>query len=32
MDRTLDFWTEPDDVTRARTGAVPASLFAWQGR
>jgi hypothetical protein len=32
MDRTIDFWTEPDDVTRARTGAVPASLFAWQGR
>jgi hypothetical protein len=31
-DRTIDFWNEPDDVTRARTGAVPVSLFAWQTR
>ena len=31
-DRTHDFWTEPDDVSRARTGAVPVSLFAWQTR
>lgn len=31
-DRTLAFWREPDDVTRARTGAVPANLFAWPTR
>jgi len=31
-DRTIEFWNEPDDVSRARTGAVPASLFAWQTR
>lgn len=31
-DRKLDFWTEPDDVSRARTGSVPSSLFAWQTR
>lgn len=31
-DRTLAFWHEPDDLSRARTGAVPASLFAWQAR
>lgn len=31
-DRTIDFWTEPNDVSRARTGAVPVSLFAWQTR
>ena len=31
-DRVLDFWSEPDDVTRARTGAVPVTLFAWQAR
>lgn len=31
-ERTQDFWTEPDDVSRARTGAVPVSLFAWQTR
>ena len=31
-ERTRDFWTEPDDVSRARTGAVPVSLFAWQTR
>jgi hypothetical protein len=31
-DRTFAFWREPDDVSRARTGAVPASLFAWQTR
>jgi hypothetical protein len=28
-DRTQTFWREPDDVTRARTGPVPSSLFAW---
>jgi hypothetical protein len=28
-DHTQTFWREPDDVTRARTGAVPSSLFAW---
>jgi hypothetical protein len=28
-DRTLLFWREPDDVARARTGAVPSSIFAW---
>jgi hypothetical protein len=32
QDRTQDFWTEPDDVSRARTGAIPVSLFAWQTR
>ena len=31
-DRTLAFWREPDDLSRARTGAVPATLFAWQTR
>ena len=29
-DRTNRFWIEPDDVSRARTGAVPSSLFSWQ--
>jgi hypothetical protein len=29
-DRTDRFWREPDDVSRARTGAVPSSLFSWQ--
>jgi hypothetical protein len=29
-DRTSRFWNEPDDVTRARTGAVQSSLFGWQ--
>lgn len=28
-DRTILFWREPDDVSRARTGAVPTSMFAW---
>jgi hypothetical protein len=32
QDRVTDFWNEPDDVSRARTGAVPVSLFAWQTR
>jgi hypothetical protein len=32
QDRATDFWNEPDDVSRARTGAVPVSLFAWQTR
>jgi hypothetical protein len=31
-DRTAAFWHEPDDVSRSRTGPVPASLFAWQAR
>lgn len=31
-DRTQAFWTEPDDVSRARTGAVPVNLFAWRTR
>ena len=31
-DRVLDFWAEPDDVSRSRTGAVPVTLFAWQAR
>jgi hypothetical protein len=31
-DRTTGFWREPDDVSRARTGAVPSSLFAWPVR
>ena len=31
-DRSSEFWTEPNDVERARTGAVPVSLFAWQSR
>ena len=29
-DRTNRFWREPDDVSRARTGAVPSSLFSWE--
>lgn len=29
VDRTQGFWREPDDVSRARTGVVPSSLFAW---
>jgi hypothetical protein len=32
QDRATEFWNEPDDVQRARTGAVPVSLFAWQTR
>ena len=32
QDRATEFWTEPDDVQRARTGSVPVSLFAWQTR
>lgn len=31
-DRTLIFWREPDDVSRARTGAVPTNLFAFPAR
>jgi hypothetical protein len=31
-DRTGIFWREPDDVSRARTGAVPATLFAYPTR
>jgi hypothetical protein len=31
-DRTTRFWDEPDDVSRARTGAVPSTLFAWPTR
>ncbi|MFI5257301.1 MAG: hypothetical protein ACHQRK_08575 [Gemmatimonadales bacterium] len=31
-DRTAAFWHEPDDLSRSRTGPVPASLFAWQAR
>jgi hypothetical protein len=30
-DRTL-FWREPDDVLRARTGGIPASMFAFPTR
>ena len=28
-DRTRLLWLEPDDVSRARTGAVPANLMKW---
>ena len=31
-DRTLTFWREPDDVTRARTGTLPTALFAFPAR
>lgn len=31
-DRTQRFWTEPNDVARARTGTEPARLFAWPTR
>jgi hypothetical protein len=31
-DRTTRFWEEPYDVSRARTGAVPSTLFAWPAR
>jgi hypothetical protein len=31
-DRTTRFWDEPQDVARARTGAVPSTLFAWPTR
>jgi hypothetical protein len=31
-DRTQVFWREPDDVSRARTGTVPTSLFAFPTR
>jgi hypothetical protein len=31
-DRTTRFWEEPNDVARARTGAVPSTLFAWPTR
>jgi hypothetical protein len=32
VDRTQIFWREPDDVSRARTGTVPTSLFAFPTR
>ena len=32
IDRTHAFWTEPTDVTNARTGTEPARLFAWPER
>jgi hypothetical protein len=28
-DRTRLLWLEPNDVARARTGAVPVSLMKW---
>lgn len=31
-DRTQSFWREPEDVSRARTGTVPMSLFAFPSR
>ena len=31
-DRTQLFWREPEDVSRARTGTVPTSLFAFPAR
>lgn len=31
-DRTREFLREPDDVSRARTGAVPSTQFAWPTR
>ncbi|HEX7978166.1 MAG TPA: hypothetical protein VF461_06155 [Gemmatimonadaceae bacterium] len=31
-DRTSRFWEEPADVAQARTGANPATLFAWPTR
>jgi hypothetical protein len=31
-DRTTRFWEEPLDVAQARTGANPATLFAWPTR
>jgi hypothetical protein len=31
-DRTQQFWREPHDVSRARTGTVPTSLFAFPTR
>lgn len=31
-DRTQFYWREPDDVSRARTGTVPTSLFAFPTR
>lgn len=31
-DRSQIFWREPDDVSRARTGTVPTSLFAFPTR
>jgi hypothetical protein len=30
--RTSEFWREPYDVTRARLGPVPSSLFSWPVR
>ena len=32
LDRTQGFWTEPVDVSRARTGTAPSRLFAWPDR
>jgi hypothetical protein len=32
VDRTVVFWREPDDLSRARTGTVPLSLFAFPTR
>ena len=32
QDRTVVFWREPDDLSRARTGTVPLSLFAFPTR
>jgi len=29
---TRYFWQEPSDVSRARTGPVPSTLFAWPAR
>jgi hypothetical protein len=31
-DRTQLFWREPSDVSRARTGTIPTSLFAFPAR
>ncbi len=29
QDRTRTFWTEPDDLLRARDRALPSSIFTW---
>jgi hypothetical protein len=29
VDRTNQFWIEPGDVTRARTGGLPSAIFGW---
>jgi hypothetical protein len=31
-DRTERFWDEPQDVSHARTGVAPSTLFAWPTR